>query len=113
MSLVRTLVGLCDQHAGFVMALLTAIYAVATWVLVRLAYRQMGLALELERNRTRPFVILDFVIEYYFVHISLRNLGQTVAQNVKINVLPEIRSLYGGQFEDVHLDPSEEGDEPV
>lgn len=107
------MVAILDRHAGFVMAVLTATYVVATWVLVRLAYKQLRAAFELERNRIRPTVVLDLIVEHYFVHVSLRNLGQTMAQNVKIALQPEIRSLYGGKFEGVHLDPSEEGDEPV
>jgi hypothetical protein len=113
LDFVRSAVGLFDRHAGFVMALLTATYVLATWILVRLAYKQLRAAFELERNRTRPMVSLDLVVEHYFVHVSLRNLGQTIAQNIKITVQPDIRSLYGGKFEGVYLDPSEEGDEPV
>jgi hypothetical protein len=94
-----------DRHSGSAMALLTLIYVIATLLLLSVA---------LERSRTRPVVVFELLIEHYFVHLSIRNYGQSVARNVKITIEPELRILHGGKgFDGVFIDPPDESDEPI
>src|SRR5438874_9729531 len=83
------LIRLCDQHAGFVSAILTGVYVLATLGLVLLGYRQFRLALRLERSRIRPSVIIDMVTAHAHVHVTLKNLGQTPAYGVRVLANPE------------------------
>jgi hypothetical protein len=85
----------CNQNAGFVSAILTFSYVAATIWLVLLSRRQLHLALQLERDRLRPVVIIDLVVELPLVHLSIKNFGPTTARDVKIQVTPPIQSVYG------------------
>ncbi len=93
-----------NANQGFIMALLTLVYVAATLWIGLLARRQLRLATDLERSRTRPFIIFDLVVEHHCVFATVKNTGQTPAQNVRITVTPNVQSLLGG--ENVH--PSEE-----
>src|SRR5437016_5807108 len=103
------LVQLCDQHAGFVSAILTGVYVLATFGLVLLGYRQLRLAFQLERSRTQPSVVIDLITAHAHVHVTLKNLGQTAAYDIQVIGNPEIRALHGGQ----NTFPSQERDEPI
>jgi hypothetical protein len=103
-----------DRHSGSAMALLTLIYVVATLLLVYVGQRQLSQSVALERNRTRPVVVFELLVEHYFVHLSIRNYGQSVARNIKITIEPELRILLGGKgFEGVVIDPPDESDESI
>jgi hypothetical protein len=83
----------CDKHSGFVLAVLTTLYVVATVVLVGLTYRQFRFVVGLERDRIRPSVNVDIVYEFLFFHIAVTNFGKTEARNIKIEIQPQIRVL--------------------
>src|SRR5437762_51934 len=74
----------CNRNAGFLSALLTLVYVIATLGLVFLACLQLRAAFKLERSRTRPVIILDLVTEHMFVHATIKNFGQTMAHDVKL-----------------------------
>jgi hypothetical protein len=61
------LINWTNQNQGLVMAGLTFVYVVATLWLVWLGRRQLQLSTELERSRTRPFVLFDLVLDRHFV----------------------------------------------
>lgn len=79
------------------MALLTFVYVVATLWLVILSRRQLTTATNLEKGRTRPFVIFDLIVERHFVFAVVKNTGMTSAKDVKITVTPNIKCLLGGK----------------
>jgi hypothetical protein len=86
-----------NKNQGFIMALLTLVYVIATLWLVWVARRQLRQATDLERSRTRPFVIFDLVVEHHFVLATLHNVGQTPASDVRIVVTPNVQCLLGGK----------------
>jgi len=85
----------CNKNNGFLMALLTLVYVAATIWLVHLSRKQIKLAIDLEKNRTRPFVIFDFVFERFMMCLQIKNIGQTSACNIRINISPTIKILLG------------------
>jgi len=99
----------CNSTVGFLSALLTLVYVIATLCLVLLGFLQLRAAFKLERARTRPVIILDLITEHAFVHVTLKNFGQTTARNIKVVTYPEIRTLHGGP----NTMPAQERDEPI
>ena len=79
------------------MALLTLVYVASTLWLVALARWQLRQAAILERSRVRPFVILELVLDPPIILVSVKNIGQTPAFDVKFNVSPNIETLHGGK----------------
>ena len=106
---LRDLITWCNRNVGFLSAVLTFVYVLATISLVLLGYLQLRAAFRLERSRTRPLVILDLVSEHTFVHVTIKNYGSTTARDVRVVTEPEIRTLHGGQ--DSH--PAQRRDEPI
>jgi len=101
---MKVLIDWCNANQGFVMAILTFVYVVATICLVLLVRGQLNHAVELEQGRTRPFVIFDLVTEHHFVFATLTNTGQTPARDVRLSISPQIKAIIGGQ----NAAPSEE-----
>jgi hypothetical protein len=87
----------CNANQGFLSACLTLVYVVATIWLVRIGQRQVRLAIELERNRTRPFVVFDMFFDHFCLHARIINLGQTAAVDVSINISPKLEYVFGGE----------------
>lgn len=86
-----------NSNQGFVMAVLTLVYVGTTafmaWLMRRtnqLAARNMELVLELERRRSRPYVLFDIVAKDHIVRAVVRNAGRTVARNVTVTVTPAL-----------------------
>ena len=104
LSAMKVLIDWCNANQGFVMAILTFVYVVATICLVLLVRGQLNHAVELEQGRTRPFVIFDLVTEHHFVFATLTNTGQTPARDVRLSISPQIKAIIGGQ----NAAPSEE-----
>ena len=89
-----------NQKNGFIMAVLTLVYVVATLVLVGITTRANRIALngqklqeQLELQRSRPYVVVDFELvwdksDMALTYLSVKNLGQTMAQDVAIKVEP-------------------------
>ena len=98
------IIELTNKNQGSVMALLTLVYVLTTIGLaviglysVRLTRRQLTLAVELERNRTRPFILFDLINRPPWVLAVIKNGGQTAAFQVKFNLSPELKIVLGGQ----------------
>lgn len=104
----NSLVAFCDQHQGFVIAVLTFVYVATTIVLAgivvrasSLARKQLMLAMESEHNRIRPYIVFDLITEDACIFAVLKNTGLTPAHGVKITVTPSLKSIEarGSQFE--------------
>lgn len=89
-----------NQNSGFIMTVLTLVYVIATLVLVSITTRANKIALAgqrlqevLELQRSRPYVIVDFELAWEkndpaHVYLVVKNRGQTMAQNVSIDIEP-------------------------
>lgn len=97
LALLRGAVDFCDHHSGFLLALLTAIYVIATLLLVVQSYQQTRLAVRLERERTRPYLTFDIVAHGPAFEGILTNDGLTAAVDVRLKLQPDIRVELGGR----------------
>jgi len=72
------------------LALISAVAAVA------FAYRQLELAKTLREEKARPFVVVDIETAagpgHPFTELVIRNIGETLARNVKITFEPPLRT---------------------
>jgi len=97
------MVQLLNDNSGFVMAVLTGVYVVATWVIAAGARRANELAASglrqamlLEQQRNRPHVTFDFEEADRTVYAVVRNVGIAPAFNVSVELKPELdRTLDG------------------
>jgi len=89
--------GVTSAVLATVMAVITAIYVWATIYLVRLTNKQLQHAIAIEAQRTRPHVVFEIIASNGVVAASLRNLGQTLARNLKVRTEPELKCLLGGE----------------
>jgi len=94
-----------NQNNGATLALLTAIYVVATIVLVivtvqatKIAQNSLKAAERFERERSRPYVTVSLINKPLgTIQILVRNVGATGAYAVRIQTAPEILILEGGK----------------
>jgi len=87
------------------MALLTLVYVFATIILAILALvanhissKQLKTTILLEKERSRPYLVFDLFIEDHFVHAIIKNIGQTEARGVTIEITPtlhEVQLIFG------------------
>jgi hypothetical protein len=73
--------------ATFAILVLTALFA----------WRQLREAARLRREQTRPFVVIQYEFRDVLIQLAIRNLGKTVARNVKTSF---DRPLQSRQFGD-------------
>lgn len=80
------------------MAILTAVYAIATIVLVIVAQRQASLtqqsldfASKAKKAKYRPYLVFDIVYEKVVAYARLRNSGASPAIDVRITVAPRLK----------------------
>ena len=100
-----------NDNAGFVMAVLTGVYVVATiWILVeshrtnRLQITAIEQTAAFEHARNRPYIVFaihselrthsEHHSEIYF-YASAKNLGVTSAHNISIKTVPELSTRQG------------------
>lgn len=93
-----------NANQGATMAVLTMVYVIATialaWIGVnsnRTARRNIELAFELERTRTRPYVDFDIVLEDHIAWATLANRGMSPALNVLVSVTPVLERKFSSQ----------------
>lgn len=93
-----------NQNQGFVTSVLTLVYVIATLCIVfvalranRLSAKQLTQALELERHRSRPYVIFDLEPRLGIVYVVLRNIGATPAHKVRVSVTPLLETVINGE----------------
>jgi len=101
---MKIMIEWCNANSGFVMTILTMIYVVATVVVVclmiganRLTGRSLQIAVHLDKERSKPVVIMEVVPDIPFFRLKVRNIGLTAAHNVKFAVKPEPRLCFGGR----------------
>ncbi len=88
----------CNDNQGFALVVLTAVYVIATITMVAVMAWSNRLAVDLERARSRPYVIFDIVMTNKLVEAVLKNIGGTAAHNVRVTLSPSISSpIYGGK----------------
>lgn len=85
------------------MALLTAVYVLATIVLVHVANRANAISeqnvrdlTKLERERLRPLVEVRIESDVPFLVLRVTNQGQTPAYQIQIETTPSIKAVMGG-----------------
>lgn len=95
-----------NQNQAVVMAMLTFVYVVATIVIAglsiqttRLAQKNLDMALQLERNRLRPYVVFNISSSTArkYTYASIKNRGLSAAYNVKVSIKPALVHHYDGQ----------------
>ena len=86
-----------NQNQGFVMAVLTIVYVITTIVIAlltlkatRLSEKNLDTAIELEKNRLRPYVLFNISTSMAnkTTYASIKNLRLTAASNVKVSIKP-------------------------
>lgn len=104
MTLLASILDWCNENSGFVMAMLTLVYVLATIGLAFLAVhansisqKHLSATLEIEKDRMRPYLVFDLFLERHFVHVRLKNVGKTEARNVRIDINPSLQTLLGGK----------------
>lgn len=91
-----------NSNAGAITALLTLVYVIATLVIVcvmvganRLTRKNIETMITLEKERARPHVLFDIVPIKFSPHITIVNIGQTPAYDVRIEITPKPQSIRG------------------
>ncbi|MEP6820873.1 MAG: hypothetical protein ABI946_00825 [Chthoniobacterales bacterium] len=116
MNTIKPLIDWLNHNQGATLALLTAIYVLATLVLVivtlrgtRIAQRSLQAAERFERERARPYVTMSLVNRpLSVIQFRIENVGATAAYDIRINMTPELFILEGGE----NVYPSEESEKP-
>jgi hypothetical protein len=95
-----------NQNQGFVMALLTFVYVAATILIAfltlkatRLSQKNLDTAIELEKNRLRPYVLFNISSSTARrnTFASIKNLGLTAAYNIKVSIRPKLEHLHDAE----------------
>ena len=88
-----------DAHQGFVFAILTCAYLFTTSLMARrmrqsndLVREQLAQARTAERERARPYLVFDLESRRRLMYAVLRNIGETPAFGVRIDVDPPLRN---------------------
>ncbi len=118
-----------NQNQGFIMAILTFVYVIATIFLAYIAWKtskisgeakeisedaklissraveisrkQLKKVTELEENRVRPYVLFNiFSDENSRTYSHIKNYGLTAAFNVRVSIVPELK-IYGTEELDI------------
>ena len=104
MTTISAIINWCNTNSGFATALLTLIYVVATCVMVAMMMhantlnrRATQVTIELERQRTRPVVTIEFIRESPVWTLRVKNAGLSVARNITFLISPEPRMCFGGE----------------
>lgn len=105
-----------NTNQGFVMALLTAVYVVATFVIAYMAKRSNDLArsnidtlTKLEKERLKPAIIPEILADFPFFSVRVVNQGQTTALEIRFELTPKLRIVLGGP----NSNPKEKAERPI
>jgi hypothetical protein len=66
------------------MAILTAVYVVATLWIAYLSHKNNINLKELERERVRPYIVCEFFFWDFHINFAVSNNGATMAKNIKL-----------------------------
>jgi len=94
----------CNNNQGFLMALLTAVYVIATISLVKIGHQANAISEKnisdiknLEAERLKPLVEVRVESDIPFLILRITNLGQTPAYAVRVETTPLIKAVMGGE----------------
>lgn len=89
-----------NNNQGFVLSILTAVYVIATILILlatvwsnRIASRAIEHSQELHRQQTRPYVVFDIICDGKFATASLHNYGTMPAFDVAVQLDQEFKSI--------------------
>jgi hypothetical protein len=95
-----------NTNQGFIMSLLTAVYVIATIIIVIVSIRSniatkdsLEEFKKAEKRKYRPYVIFDITPKDYLFYTKLKNEGITPAIDIKINVKPNIYTISSNKKE--------------
>lgn len=87
----------CNLNNGFIMAVLTGVYVIATIVIAWIGARSNAISQksittlnEIEQERSRPLVEVRLENEVPWLTLKVANLGQTPAYDVRITTTPSL-----------------------
>ena len=93
MECIKSIIEWLNANTGFVMilltfvmALLTLVYVGFTYCLVSSAKKANQVALDLHKEIYRPMVICDFFSENTCLYFRVKNLGNSPAKNVRVEI---------------------------
>lgn len=49
------------------------------------------------RAQIRPFIVIDFIVQQTLIELSIKNIGNTMARNVRFNFDPPLKSSFDEQ----------------
>jgi hypothetical protein len=86
-----------NANQGFALALLTFVYVAATIFVAllmsksnTLARKSIEVAIQLDKSRSRPYVLFDILIDGSLVYAIVKNIGLTAAKNVLVSIEPAL-----------------------
>jgi hypothetical protein len=95
-----SVVGWVNNIQGFVTAILTLVYVIATIAILAvmtranaLSQRNIELLQDIEKSRLRPYVTFDIEVERGIASGLLKNHGLSGARDVRINLEPKVTEL--------------------
>jgi hypothetical protein len=107
--ITNNLIGWSNVNTGFLMALLTAVYVLATILIVYESRTNNRLMVMFEKDRVRPHVVFWVESEMqthgkYFTAIDyigkIRNEGKSTAHDIRVTTIPKLRARQGIDKED-------------
>jgi hypothetical protein len=105
-----------NNNQGFVMAVLTAVYVFATFIIAIMAKRSNDLArrnidtlTKLEKERLKPAIVAEILADIPFFTVRVSNKGQTTALDVRFELEPKLRMVLGG----ANAIPKEKAERPI
>lgn len=94
----------CNSNAGFLMAVLTAVYVLATVAIVLISMRANRISQaniealsKLEEERIRPFVEVEMENDIQFITFKVANNGQTAAYDISFEIDRPLKLLLKGK----------------
>ena len=84
-----------SAHPEDCMVVLTFILALCAAVSCFFACKSVKAMKEMERERVRPMVVLEFLQEIPFYGVRLRNTGLTAARDIAIHMTPKLERYFG------------------
>ena len=101
---MKDIINWCNENQGFLMAILTGVYVLATVILVIVSHRANVISLKnvealtsIEKERLRPLVEARLESDVPFIILRVSNQGQTPAYAISFDISPRLQLLLGGE----------------
>lgn len=89
-----------NNNQGAMITILTFVYVIATLITVRVIHKSNGISkqaiqhsMQVEKEKSRPYIIFDFVADAEVVYAIIQNIGCTPACNVLVNIEDKIKEI--------------------